>query len=144
VALDIGVCAEICIPEHYELTLAVAAGESDTVAEAILADARTMLAGAPEPGTFAADRVVRAGGTDKRPVFAFDVVAPDIADAEIFVEGPVDWYPAPPTLVSTKGNSGTYNVEFSRLGANTPLGGNTFRVTVVSVGRAIEDSVTLD
>jgi DsbC/DsbD-like thiol-disulfide interchange protein len=144
VALDIGVCAEICIPEHYDLTLTVAPDESDTVAEAILAEARTTLAGAPEPGKFAVNRVVRAGGTDKRPVFAFDVAAPDVANAEVFVEGPVDWYPAPPGLVSTEGNVATYNVEFSRLGAKTPLGGNTFRVTVVSVGRAVEDSVTLD
>lgn len=143
-ALDIGVCAEICIPEHYDLRLAVAPDESDIVAEAILAEARTTLPGEPVDGTFAVVDVTLAGGTDKRPVFAFDVVALDIADAEIFVEGPVDWYPAPPTLVSTKGNLGTYNVEFSRLGAKTLLGGNTFRVTVVSVGRAIEDSVTLD
>jgi DsbC/DsbD-like thiol-disulfide interchange protein len=143
-ALDIGVCAEICVPEHYDLALDLAPGETDAEVETILTDARAKLPGAPEPGTFAVDRVVRSGGTDKRPVFAFDVVAPDIADAEVFVEGPIDWYPAPPTLVSADANRATYNVEFSRLGAKTPIGGNLFTVTVVAAGRAIEQQVTLD
>jgi DsbC/DsbD-like thiol-disulfide interchange protein len=144
VALDIGVCAEICIPEHYELSLDIAAGESDSEASAILAVVQAQLPGKPEPGVFAVTGAARAGGTDKRPVFAFDIVAPDITEAEVFVEGPIDWFPGPPTLVSTDGGRATYNAEFSRIGAKTPIGGNIFTVTVVSAGRAIEDRVTLD
>lgn len=143
-ALDIGVCAEICVPEHYDLTLDLAPREADPQAQAILADAFAKLPANAEPGIFAIDRVIRAGGPDKRPVFAFDIVGPDIVGAQVFVEGPVDWYPALPDLVSVDGDRATYSVEFSRSGAKTPLGKTAFRVTVVSAGRAIEDIVTLD
>jgi suppressor for copper-sensitivity B len=142
--LDMGVCAEVCIPEHFDLALDVAPGESDAEAGALLADARAALPGDSEPGTFAVEDIARAGGTDKRPVFNLVVVAPDPGKAEVYVEGPPDWYPAPPKLVSSEGSRATYSVEFSRLGSKTPIGGNEFRVTIVSGGRAIEDAVTLD
>lgn len=144
VGLDMGVCAEICIPEHFDLTLDLAPGESDADADALLADARGALPGKPEPGAFDVEGIARSGGTDKRPVFDIVVVAPDPDEAEVYVEGPSDWYAAPPTLVGVDGGRATYSVEFSRLGAKTPIGGNEFRVTVVSGGRAIEDAVTLD
>lgn len=143
-SLDIGVCAEICIPEHYELMLDITPGEADAEAQAILAEARAALPKHSEPGVFAVDGIARAGGADKRPVFDVEIVAPDAAGAEIFVEGPADWYPAPPKLISTNGNRATFSIEFSRLGSKTPIGGNTFRVTVVSAGEAVEDIVTLD
>jgi DsbC/DsbD-like thiol-disulfide interchange protein len=144
VGLDIGVCEEICVPAHYDLTLEVPAGESDPEAGAILADAEANLPGKPEPDVFAVESIVRTAGTDKRPVFDIGIVAPDAGKSEIFVEGPIDWYPAPPKLFATEGNRATFSIEFSRLGAKTPIGGNDFRVTIVSGGRAIEDVVTLD
>jgi suppressor for copper-sensitivity B len=144
VGLDIGVCEEICVPAHFDLAVDVAPGESDPEADALLADARAALPKAPEPGVFAVGKIVRDGGTDKRPVFAVDIVAPEAERAEVFVEGPADWYPAPPKIVATEGDHATYSIEFSRLGARTPLGGNEFRVTVVSAGRAIEDVIRLD
>jgi suppressor for copper-sensitivity B len=143
-SLDIGVCAEICIPEHYDLTLDLAPGESDESAATILADARRALPGRPEPGVFDVDRVSRVGGTDKRPVFEIDLVAPDAPTAEVFVEGPADWYPAMPKLVSSDAAYATFSIEFNRLGSKMPIGGNTFTVTVIANGRAIEDIVTLD
>lgn len=143
-SLDIGVCADICIPEHFDLTLALAPGESDESAGTILVDARRALPGRPEPGVFDVDSVSRVGGTDKRPVFEIHLVAPNAATAEIFVEGPVDWYPAMPTLISSDAAHATFSVEFNRLGSKTPIGGNTFTVTIVANGRAIEDTVALD
>lgn len=143
-SLDIGVCAEICIPEHYDLVLDLAPGEADAEAQAILDDARAALPDRADHGVFAVDGIVRAGGADKRPVFAIEIVAPDAAGAEVFVEGPADWYPAPPKLISSDGNRATFSVEFSRLGSKIPIGGNAFRVTVVSAGNSVEDTVTLD
>ena len=144
VGLDMGVCAEVCIPEHFDLALDVAPGESDAEADALLADARAALPGEPEPGTFAVEGIDRSGGADKRPLFNIVVFVPDPDEAEVYVEGPSDWYPAPPKLVGVDGSRATYSIEFSRLGAKTPIGGNEFRVTIVSGGRAIEDAVTLD
>lgn len=143
-SLDIGVCAEICIPEHYDLTLALAPGETDAAAAAILADASRALPRGPTSGVFDVGAVKRVGGTDKRPVFEIEIVARDAAKAEVFVEGPADWYPAMPELVAADDTHATFSVEFNRLGSKTPIGGNTFRVTVVADGGAIEDTVTLD
>jgi suppressor for copper-sensitivity B len=143
-SLDIGGCAEICIPEHYDLTLDLAPGESDETAAAILTAARRALPGKSQPGVFDVDRVARTGGTEKRPVFEIDLVAADAARAEVFVEGPVDWYPAMPRLVSADDGHATFSVEFNRLGSKTPIGGNAFTVTVIANGGAIEDTVTLD
>ncbi len=143
-SLDIGVCAEICIPEHYDLTLDLVPGEYDATVEAILTGARASLPGAPKPGILEVDRIDRVGGTDKRPVFEVDVLARDAAAADIFVEGPVDWYPALPKLMAADDTRATFSVEFNRLGSRTPIGGNTFTVTVVSNGKAIADTITAD
>lgn len=143
-SLDIGVCAEICIPEHYDVTLDLAPGETDATAAAILADARRALPRDPTPGEFEIGRVRRVGGTDKRPVFEFQIIAADAANAEVFVEGPADWYPAMPKLVASDEVGATFSVEFNRLGSTIPIGGNAFTVTVVATGGAIEDTTTLD
>jgi suppressor for copper-sensitivity B len=143
-ALDIGVCAEICIPEHYDLALDVEPAAPDPEAAAILAEARRSLPGQPLPGVFQVDAIKRTGGDDKRPQFEISIVAPEAAKTEIFVEGPVDWYPSMPTLVSSDGTRATFSLEFNRLGSKTEIGGNVFRVTVLSDAAAIEDIVTLD
>jgi len=142
--LDIGVCSEICIPEHYDLTLELAPGESDPAVAAVLTGARGALPGGPVPGVLEADGIVRVGGSDKRPVFEVSVVAPDAAKAELFIEGPADWFPALPKLVASDETHATFSVEFSRLGSKTPIGGNRFTVTIVANGKAIEDTVALD
>lgn len=143
-SLDIGVCAEICIPEHYDLSLEVVRGEADETAEAILNGARAALPGGIVPDVFEVEGVARIGGTDKRPVFEVAIVAPDAAAAEVFVEGPVDWFPSVPKLVSSGDNRATYSVEFSRYDSTTAVDGNTFTVTIVAHGKAVEDKVTLD
>jgi len=142
--LDIGVCAEICVPEHYEMTLDVVPGEIDATSEAIIAGARASLAGDPKPGVLDVGGIVRTGGTEKRPVFEVDIIAPHPDRAEVFVEGPVDWYPSVPKLITVDDTRAVFGVEFSRLGSRTPIGGNDFTVTVVSDGKAIQDTVKLD
>lgn len=141
--LDIGVCQEICVPEHFEAALDID-GSDDPAAAGILSKALTHLPAAPEPGTFAVKDVRRAGGSDKRPVFEIDAVVPDAASAEVFVEGPADWYPDTPAFVSASGTIGTYRVTFDRLTAKTPISGSSLRVTIVSGPHAIEQSVNLD
>jgi suppressor for copper-sensitivity B len=141
--LDLGVCEEVCVPEHFEAALDIAPGE-DKAAARIVAAARSRLPAPPEPGIFSVGAVRRSGGTDKRPVFELDLRAPDPKATEVFVEGPADWYPSVPTFVGASGAVLTYKVDFDRLTARTPISGSSLRVTVISGGKAVEQSVRLD
>jgi DsbC/DsbD-like thiol-disulfide interchange protein len=142
--LDIGVCAEVCLPDHFEATLEVAPGATDAAAEALLVEADKALPGPPIPGRFAVESVGMSGGGDKRPAFDITATLPDAKGAVVFVEGPGDWYGDAPKLVSTSGNSAVYRVEFDRLTATTPIKGAALRVTIVSGGHAIEQTIALD
>ncbi len=143
VGLDIGVCDEVCIPAHFDLSLDVDPTAKDEEAGRLLAAAYAKLPGAPEPDAFAVESFIRAGGTDRKPVFSVDIVAPGADKADVFVEGPADWFPAPPKLVSGDAARATYTVEFSRTGSKVPIGGNEFRVTVVTPERSMESRLTL-
>ena len=142
--LDIGVCAEVCMPDHFEAALSIKPGETDAEAGEALANAAKRLPGAPDPSAFAVTGATRQGGSDKRPTFDIAVKLPDVKGAEVFVEGPVDWYPNAPKLVSQGGGGGTYRVAFDRLTSKVPIAGTKLRVTIVSAGRAIEQWVPLD
>jgi len=142
--LDIGVCADVCLPEHFETSLQLAPGATDGAAAGLLAEAKKALPGAPIADTFAVDSVGMSGGTDKRPVFDITTTVPDAKSAVVFVEGPGDWYADTPKLVSTSANSAVYRVEFDRLTATTPIKGAPLRITIVSGGRAIEQTIALD
>jgi len=145
-ALDVnlGVCQDICVPDEIKATLAVPPGEKDPTAAAAIAAARATLPGAPTPGAFAIDTVTRTGGTDGRPIFHFTGAVPDAAHADFFVEGPGDWAPYLPQLdpASTDAKA-VWDVQFSRLGSTIPIPGATFRVTIRSAGKAIEQMVPL-
>jgi DsbC/DsbD-like thiol-disulfide interchange protein len=142
--LDIGVCADVCVPDHFEATLAVKPGENDAEVGKELAESRKRLPGPPEPGGFAVIGATRQSGADKRPTFDVAVTLPQVSGAEVFVEGPVDWYPDAPKLVSDQGSQATYRVTFDRLTSKVPIAGTKLRVTIVSAGRAIEQWVPLD
>jgi DsbC/DsbD-like thiol-disulfide interchange protein len=142
--LDIGVCAEICMPDHFEATLTVAPGDKDAKVGRALVEAAKRLPGTPEPPAFVVTGVARQGGTDKRPTFDVAASVPDVKDAEIFVEGPADWYPNVPKLVFSEAGKSTYRVTFDRLTSKAPIAGTKLRVTIISAGRAIEQWVALD
>jgi suppressor for copper-sensitivity B len=142
--LVIGVCREICIPDRFETELSVPVSDQDLAAGKILTEARKLLPQPAEPGVFAVEKITWDGGSERRPVFTIDAMVPATADAEVFVEGPADWSPYRPELVGKSGDYTTYRVQFSRLGAKTPIDGATFRVTMVADGRAVEDTIPLD
>ncbi len=144
VTIDMGVCDKICIPDRVEGRLLVPPARTDSVAAKIIADARLLLPGPAQPGAFAVDKITRSGGTDKRPVFQVAITAPDAAKAEVFVEGPADWYPdTPKAVMPAPGNKATFTVNVDRLVAKTPLEGATFRVTIASGNKAVEQFVPL-
>jgi DsbC/DsbD-like thiol-disulfide interchange protein len=61
-SLDLGVCEEVCIPEHVEAALTLPPGTRDRVAAATLAGARAQVPGPPEPGSLAVKGAQRNGG----------------------------------------------------------------------------------
>jgi DsbC/DsbD-like thiol-disulfide interchange protein len=143
VDMRLGVCEVVCIPDALAMSLDVPAEDDDRYAAAVLAAARDLLPGRPEPGVFSVLGVERAGGTDKRPIFSVSAVVPDAANAIVFIEGPEGWYPNVPKFTSLKGDTAAYQVEFSRLGASTPIEGAGFVLVIESGSRAIEQVVTL-
>jgi suppressor for copper-sensitivity B len=144
VSVELGVCAEICVPDSVTADIDVPPGESDPVAAAILAAALALVPMPSEPGAFAVASAARYGGSDKRPVFRFGALVPDAASADVFVEGPDDWSAYLPVRAAAPGGEVAWTVKFSRLGATVPADGATFRVTLISAGRAIEQTVVAD
>ncbi|HET7716702.1 MAG TPA: protein-disulfide reductase DsbD domain-containing protein [Bauldia sp.] len=140
-SIDLGVCEEVCVPDHVEATLIIPPGMKDRVAAATLAGARAQVPGPPEPGALMVEQAWRSGGSDKRPEFDITVTAPE--DAAIFVEGPADWFPGAPKRI-TDAAVPTYRVAFDRIGARTPIEGASLRVTLAANGRAIEQIVPIE
>ena len=141
VAIELGVCAEICVPDSLTAEIAISPGESDPAAATMLASARALVPADAEAGVFAVAGVTRDGGTDKRPVFRFATLVPDAASADILVEGPDDWSAYLPVRAAGTDGEVVWTVKFSRLGAKVPTDGATFRVTLISAGRAIEQMI---
>ncbi len=141
-SLDLGVCEEICIPEHVEATLTVPVGLRSPVATATLAGASARVPGAPIPGVLAVERARQSGGTEQHPRIDVVVTAPD--DAIVFVEGPPNWHARVPERLDGK-EPATYRVTVDRFAtASTPVAGETLRVTLAGGGKAIEQTVTID
>lgn len=143
-SLDIGVCEIVCIPAHYETTLTIPSGISDPSALRVVTEARKLLPGPPQPGVLSVERMIRDGGTDKRPEYLVTATVPSDGVAEVYVEGPPDWYAAMPKLLSSDGAHSDYRVAFDRLGAKTSLEDARFFVTIVTPDRAIEQAIDLD
>jgi DsbC/DsbD-like thiol-disulfide interchange protein len=142
--LDLGVCQTVCVPDHIEASLTVPPGEGDAAAAKILAAARALLPGAPQPGTFAVEGVSRHGGTEGKPVFRIRAAVPAGTDPVLFVEGPGDWSAYAPASAGRDGDMALYDVKFSRTGAKTPIAGVHLRITISAGGKAIEQTVGLD
>lgn len=143
-AMKLGVCDQVCLPDEVDATLTIPAGERDPAAAAVIAAARATVPGAPVPGTFALDKVARAGGTDGHPVLSFEGVVPDAPGAQVFIEPPEGWAPYPPELQPATAGRTSYLVRFSRLGSPVPIAGASFRITISSGGRAIDQTIKLE
>lgn len=142
VTLELGVCAEICVPDSVTAVVSIPTEENDPAAAEILATASALVPSPAEPGAFAVESAARDGGTDKRPVYRFAATVPDAASADIFVEGPENWSAYLP--VREGGGTAVWTVKFSRLGSGVSVDNATFRVTLVSAGRAIEQTIVAE
>ena len=144
VTIDLGVCDDICVPDTVTASLTVPPGDPDVRASDTLAAARAAVPTREEAGAFAVTSAVRAGGTDKKPVFRISAVVPDPENAVLFVEGPDNWRAYAPIAVSSSGTEAVWDVKFSRRGVEGPVGNAELRLTITAGNRAIEQVVTAD
>ncbi len=142
--IRLGICDTVCVPDDVTASLTIPPRENDATAAAAIAAAAALVPGAPRPGTFALEKVTRDGGTDGHPVFRFEGVVPDAANAVVFVEGPEDWAPYTPEFAPGAGGKADYTVKFSRLGSPVPIPGAKFRVTIASGSHAIDQTLSLE
>jgi len=136
-SLDYGICKDICIPAHAELS-ATLSGEG--LHGALLEEA---MAQVPRPQPLGAKAElsvvdVRPSGQDEH-AFEVAVRAPAGTRPDLFAEGPENWYLS--TSSAGDGNRFTVTVEDKPKDAAGPV---PVRLTLVADGKAVETEVNLD
>jgi DsbC/DsbD-like thiol-disulfide interchange protein len=143
VSIDIGVCEQICVPEHFDAVLSVSAGPDDPEAAAIVKEGRDAVPRPAERGVLWVSAASRDGGTDRKPVFRIEAVAPDPKATDLYVEAPADWYTGSAEFVFLDGKKGVWRVAFE-LPEGASASGTEIRVTMVTAEKAVEQTVPLE
>jgi DsbC/DsbD-like thiol-disulfide interchange protein len=145
--LDYAACASLCVPAEASLRLTVPAG-ADLPSRAI----EEALGRVPRQVDGAADmpRVVdlSVDGKGKERKISITVAQPQGAeDADLFVEGPADWYlplPEPGREPENRAERRiAYGIALDGLPKSATLSGEKLRLTVVNATDAVEQEWTL-
>jgi DsbC/DsbD-like thiol-disulfide interchange protein len=136
-AIDYGVCKDICIPARAELSeLLFAHGPHRAAIEEALASV-------PRPQALGAKADLAVLGIERpakdQSVFRVTVRAPEGAKPALFAEGPENWYLS--SSYPGDGNTFTVTVEDQPKDASGPI---AVRLTLVAGSDAIETEVRLD
>jgi DsbC/DsbD-like thiol-disulfide interchange protein len=136
-SVDYGICRDICIPAHAELSLALQGQGSDRAAiEAALAKVpRAQPLGEPAELSVLSAKAL-AGD---KPGLTVAVRAPSGAKPALFAEGPENWYVS--TSLPDGENRFTVTVDEKPKDASGPA---SLLLTLVAGDRAIETQVSLD
>lgn len=136
-SIEYGICRDICIPAHAELSLALPGGAGDRAAiEAALARVPRPQ-GLGEPAELSVLSAKALAGD--KPGLTVSVRAPAGAKPALFAEGPENWYvsASPPD----GDNRFTVTVDEKPKGASGPV---PLLLTLVAGDRAVETQVSLD
>jgi DsbC/DsbD-like thiol-disulfide interchange protein len=136
-ALEYGVCNDICIPAHADLTLDLtSAGSERKAIEAALAKVPL-----PQPVGSQADLSVLSITplTHDKPAFAVTIRAPSGTKPALFPEGPENWFLS--ASHPADGDRFTVTVEEKPKDASGPV---PLRLTLVAGDKAVETEVSLD
>jgi DsbC/DsbD-like thiol-disulfide interchange protein len=136
--LDYGVCRDICIPTHADLTLTIppdARGRNAALERALATIPLRQPVGADAP--LAVIGVRRMPGS--KPSFAVQVRALEGTTPVLFAEGPEDWYLS--TAATPDGDTFTVSIDERPRDAS---GDVPLRLTLVSGHRAVESELRLD
>lgn len=134
---EYGVCKDICIPAHANLTL-------DLIQDGPDRDAiEAALAKVPRPQALGAQADLSVVSVEPviqdKPAFSVTVRAPEGAKPSLFAEGPENWYLS--TSLPDDANRFTVIVEEKPKDASGPV---SLRLTLVAGGKAIETEISLD
>lgn len=143
IQVNMGVCEEICIPMQVHASVTLAPGEIDPDALAIVEEARGLLPGAPESGTFEIKGVDLGEANDGDTAITVTAIVPQAFGAELFVEGPVGWYQSAAHQTARDGNQLTFEFVMWTTGDGAALAGAPLTFTLVSAGAAIEQTIPL-
>lgn len=143
VQIDMGVCEQICIPLQLETSVELPVGAEDTAAKSIIDEAIAMLPNVPQPGVFEVTDVTLVEDDGETALFEATAVVPQAFGSDLFIEGPIGWYPTTPQQVGRTGSTLTFAFAFERSGEAIPLEGTELIFTLVSSGAAIEQRVML-
>jgi DsbC/DsbD-like thiol-disulfide interchange protein len=136
-AVDYGICKDICIPANAELSLSLSDPGTDR------ASIEQFQARVPRPQPLAASgdlSVVAITAKDQadKPTFKVTVRVPAGSNPSLFAEGPENWYLSTSTPDADNGFTVTVE-EKPKDSATVPL-----RLTLVAGDRAVETEVSLD
>ncbi|MBJ6124296.1 protein-disulfide reductase DsbD domain-containing protein [Microvirga splendida] len=136
-ALEYGVCKDICIPAHADLTLDLTGADSERkTIEAALAKV-------PQPQPLAAQAELSVLSitplAQDKPAYAVTVRAPSGQTPALFAEGPDNWFFS--VSHPAEGDRFTVTVEEKPKDASGPV---PVRLTLVAGDKAIETEVSLD
>ncbi len=134
-AVEYGVCKDICIPAHADLTTVLSGDGSDKAA------IDKALAKVPRPTSVGEKTDMGVAGIESRDKASFVVTvrAPDGIRPALFAEGPEDWYLS--TSLADDQNRFIVTIEDRPKNASGPV---PVRLTLVAGGRAVETDVRLD
>jgi DsbC/DsbD-like thiol-disulfide interchange protein len=137
-SVDYGVCKDICIPAHADLTATLSADGPHRAAldKALAQVPRPQPLGAKAPLSIA---ILESANPQGKPGILVTVRAPDGTRPTLFAEGPENWYLS--TSLPDDANRFTVTVEEKPKDA---AGSVPVRLTLVSGEQAIETEVSLD
>ncbi len=137
VSIDYGICKDICIPAHEELTTTLSGEGPDRAAieEALAKVPRPQALGAQADLSVLAVEPL----TQDKPGLSVTVRAPEGSKPALFAEAPENWYVS--TSLPDAGNRFTITVDEKPKDASGPV---PLRLTLTAGDKAVETEVSLD
>ncbi|MGV8839939.1 MAG: protein-disulfide reductase DsbD domain-containing protein [Bauldia sp.] len=143
IAGNLGVCDVVCIPVRFETGLVLTPAVVDQEALAIVEEARALIPTGPVRGQFEVSSFQVVGTNARNVVVSVTMTVPQSFGAALFVEGPTDWIAQDVRQTGGVGNVATFQFTITRPTAVDPTTGVALRLTAVSGGRSIEQTIRL-
>lgn len=143
ITADLGVCDVVCIPVRVETALILDPATVDRDALAILEEARALIPTGPVRGQFEVTSFQVVGTNARNVEVTVTMTVPQSFGAALFVEGPNDWIAQDVRQTGGVANVATFTFNMTRPTAVDPTTGVPLRLTAVSGGRSIEQTIRL-
>ncbi len=139
-AVEYGLCEEICVPAKAKLRLQLSTSLPSDAGAALLLDRFSRRV--PVPAN--EEMSVRSVTVDGDALIVGTRFAEPAAAYDLFVEGPEDWYLPAPDMTASDGARVAWRVPLEWMPKAAKLSGAEFRFTLINGDRAVEQSWRLD